>query len=310
MSVCHPYSSVDTWSQELRLCIADSLFNNASEGICITDATERIVEVNPTFCALTGYSRAELLGQTPRILRSGLQNEDYYQCMWQSLLGSGEWHGELWNRHKAGHLYAVRINVAAICDASAEVTHYLAMMADITAMKVQQQEWQKNANHDGLTGLPNRILLTDRLTQAMAQSLRTGLLLAICYLDLDGFKPVNDVHGHAAGDKVLVAVAERLSSSVREGDTIARVGGDEFVLLLWGLDDIQECEQTLSRLIAEIDQPIDLGNAMVSVTISAGVTMFPSEGVDPTLLIAQADSAMYRSKMAGGNRFTHFRSPH
>lgn len=306
MNVCHPSSVANEWPEELRLKIADSLFNNSSEGICVTDAGERIVEVNPTFCKISGYSKEELLGMSPKVLASGLQDRDFFVTMWADLLDVGEWQGELWNHKKTGELFAVRLNISAICNAVGEVSHYLAIMADVTAMKVQQQEWEKNANHDHLTGLPNRTLLIDRLHQGMAQSIRTHLVLAVCYLDLDGFKPINDIHGHKAGDAVLVEVAARLRRSVREGDTVARVGGDEFVLLLWGLAGVDECNHTLARVISEIDRPIEIGHAEVSVTVSVGVTVFPQDGKDPVLLTAQADSAMYRSKVAGGNRFTYF----
>lgn len=306
MNVCHPSLVANEWPEVLRLEIANSLFNNSSEGICITDDNERIVEVNPTFCKISGYRKEELLGQTPRILAAGLQDHDFFITMWAELLDTGEWHGELWNRKKSGELFAVRLNISAICNAIGEVSHYLAIMADVTAMKVQQQEWERNANHDPLTGLPNRTLLMDRLNQAMAQSVRTHLMLGICYLDLDGFKPINDIYGHSAGDAVLVEVAARLRRSVREGDTVARVGGDEFVLLLWGLTSLEECDLTLKRIISAIDRPIAINGVEVVITVSAGVTLFPRNGNDPVLLTAEADSAMYRSKMAGGNRYSYF----
>lgn len=306
MKLFHPATVSEPCAEALRLKIADSLFNNSSEGICVTDAFERIVEVNPTFCRIAGFSKDELLGQTPRVMASGLQGGDFFTSLWAELRTAGEWHGELWNRRKNGELFAVRMNISAIHNAQGEVSHYLAIMADVTAMKVQQQEWERSANHDQLTGLPNRTLLMDRLHQAMAQSLRTGLILAICYLDLDGFKPINDIHGHEAGDTVLVEIAARLRRSVREGDTVARVGGDEFVLLLWGLAGIEECHQTLNRVIAEVDRPLALGDTEVAVTVSIGVTFFPGDGKDPVLLTAQADSAMYRAKLAGGNRFSRF----
>lgn len=308
MSVCQPSFDANEWSQALRLKVADSLFTNSCEGICITDANERIVDVNPTYCQLTGYSRDDLRGKTPRILSSGLYSPEYFANMWRSLLKGGEWHGELWNRNRSGELFAVRLNISAIRDDFGRVTHYLAIMADITSKKVQQDVLEKKANHDSLTGLPNRFLLTDRLRLAMAQSRRSGLLLAVCYLDLDGFKPINDMYGHEAGDQVLIEVAKRLSHSIRAGDTVARVGGDEFVLLLWGIEDIQECDQTLERIVADIDNPIALVDMQVSVTISIGVSVFPIDGDDPSLLTAQADSAMYRSKQAGGNRYTHFQT--
>lgn len=309
MNIRHQSLVSNDWSEELKLKIADSLFYSSSEGICITDAEERIVEVNPAFCGFSGYTKEELIGETPRVLASGLQSRDFFVSLWCDLLETGEWHGELWNRKKTGELFAVRLNISAISDAVDKVTHFLAIAADVTAMKLLHQEWERNAFHDQLTGLPNRTLLMDRLHLAMAQSLRTGLTLAICYLDLDNFKPINDLHGHKAGDAVLVEVAARLCSSIREGDTVARVGGDEFVILLWGLNGIVECNHTLGRVISEIDHPIQLGPSEVSVTVSIGVTVFPQNGSNPMLLTAQADTAMYRSKAAGGNRFTYFAQP-
>lgn len=307
-NVCHPSLHASKWSQELRLSIADSLFDNSNEAICVTDSNESIVEVNPTLCQLSGYSREYLLGKTPRVLSSGLQNPAYFRAMWKSLLSSGEWHGEMWNRHSSGRLYAVRLNISAICNSAGELTHYLGIMADVTSKKLEQEELEKKANHDPLTGLPNRTLLMDRLNQAVAQSQRTGLSLAICFLDLDGFKPINDCHGHSVGDEVLREVARRLSISIRHGDTVARVGGDEFVILLWGLNDISECTQTLNRIIADIAPPIPVGDMQVAVTASIGASIFPLDGEDTMLLIAQADSAMYRSKLAGGNRMSYFSS--
>lgn len=306
MTICHPPTELNAWSRELRLSIAESLFNNSIEGICLTDASERILEVNPTLCQLTGYSKEELVGKTPRIFASGVQNHEYFEAMWRSLLDAGQWQGELWNRNKSGELFATRLNISAICNEGGELSYYLGILADITATKLLQVELERNANHDFLTGLPNRILLLDRLHQAMAQAQRTRLLLAVCYLDLDGFKPINDRHGHAAGDRVLIEVARRLNDAVRVGDTVARIGGDEFVLLLWGLDDLPECDKTLSRVIRDISRPIALAEAEVSVSVSVGVSVFPDDGEDSTSLIAQADSAMYRSKLAGGNRWRYF----
>jgi diguanylate cyclase (GGDEF)-like protein/PAS domain S-box-containing protein len=288
------------------LSIADSLFNNSSEGICITDAHERIVEVNPTLCSLTGYAKEELLGNTPKMFCSGLQSDEFYAEMWKSLKSSGQWRGELWNRHRSGSLYASRLNISAICDDEGKVTHYLCIQADITAAKVYQQRLEKNANYDDLTGLPNRLLLMDRVHQAMAQAQRTGLLLAICYLDLDGFKAINDSYGHEAGDQALIEGARRMARSVRTGDTVARVGGDEFVILLWGLKDRDECDQTLSRVVADIASIQSLGPLDVALTVSIGVSLFPVDGTDVSSLMAQADSAMYQSKAAGGSQWRYF----
>ena len=237
-----------------------------------------------------------------------LDNDELYTEMWISLRDTGQWRGELWNRSKLGQLYACRLNISAICNERGKVTHYLSLQADITAAKVYQERLEKNANYDDLTGLPNRVLLLDRLHQAMAQAQRTGLLLGICYLDLDGFKAINDSYGHATGDQALVEVARRMGRSVRAGDTVARVGGDEFVILLWGLGDKKECDYTLSRVVSDVSAITSLGGFEVALTVSIGVTLFPQDGTEIDTLMAQADSAMYRSKMAGGSGWRYFRT--
>ncbi|MBY0340822.1 MAG: sensor domain-containing diguanylate cyclase [Rhodocyclaceae bacterium] len=292
----------------LRLGIADAMFSNASEGVCIIDAEQRIIEVNPTLCALSGYSRDELLGRSPEIFRSGLQGVEFYEDLQAALDVTGQWTGELWNQHRTGSLYACRMNIFAISDDSGEVTHYLSIQADITPAKIYQERLEKSANYDALTQLPNRGLLMDRLHQAMAQSQRTGLMLAICYLDLDGFKAINDTHGHEAGDLALIEAARRMAAAVRVGDTVARVGGDEFVILLWGVKDSLECEQTLSRVVSAIAAITTLGALEVNLKVSIGLTLFPNDGSDPAVLMAQADSAMYRSKMAGGGGWRYFKA--
>ena len=279
---------------------------NSSEGICITDAGERIIEVNPTLCRLTGFSKEELIGRTPRIFHSGMQDAGFYELMWASLAQTGQWQGELWNRNRDGDLYAIRLNISVVCDEANQVSNYVGIMADVTSAKLQQVELEKCAHHDVLTGLPNRILLADRLNQAIAQVSRTRLLLAVCYLDLDGFKAINDRYGHATGDDVLREVARRLSSTVRLGDTVARVGGDEFILLLWGLDQAAECEKMMDRIIAEIAKPVLPTHQPSSLTVSVGIAICPLDGTTLTELLACADSAMYRAKLAGGSRFAFF----
>jgi diguanylate cyclase (GGDEF)-like protein/PAS domain S-box-containing protein len=292
--------AANAWPLELRLGIADAMFNNTCEGVCVTNSNERIIEVNPTLCVLTGYSRSELLGSTPRIFSSGFQSPEFYVALYASLDETGQWTGELWNRHKTGSLYACRVNVSAIRNGQGAVTHYLSIQADITPAKLYQERLEKNANYDGLTGLPNRSLLMDRLHQAMAQAQRTGLMLAICYLDLDGFKAINDEHGHEVGDQALIEVGKRMTNAVRVGDTVARVGGDEFVILLWGLKDSQECGQTLDRVVTSVSALTLLGAFEVTLAVSIGATLFPKDGIDAAVLLAQADSAMYRSKILGG----------
>jgi len=292
------------WPSKLWMRVAESLFNNSSEGICVTDASEKIVAVNPTFCQLTGFSRLDLLGNTPRVFHSGLQDYTYYQAMWNTLHKTGQWRGELWNRKPDGSLYAVRLNISVVFNDSDQIANYVGLMADITHAKLHVQDLEKTVDHDALTGLPNRTLLVDRFTQAEAHSIRTNLILAVCYLDLDGFKAINDSYGHAVGDDVLKEVAARLKIAVRVGDTVARIGGDEFVLLLWGLRDINECKETINRIVRDIARPILPPTYVSDLSVSVGIAIYPFDGEDRCELLARADSAMYKSKLAGGNRFT------
>ena len=302
--ICVLSDAAKGWSINLWRTVAESLFNNSSEGVCITDADAKIIEVSQTLCRITGYSKTDLLGNTPQVFHSDLQDLAYYQRMWESLLETGHWSGELWNRKPNGNLYAIRLNIAAVCNESSQVTNYVGVMADITAAKLHLQELERTADHDALTGLPNRSLLTDRLQQAMAHSVRTNLFLAVCFLDLDGFKSINDSYGHAVGDDVLREIATRLKNSVRIGDTVSRIGGDEFVLLLWGLEKIDECKTTIDRVIGEVARPLLPNNNVTTLSASIGVAIYPSDGADQCELLAHADRAMYHSKQVGGNRYT------
>jgi PAS domain S-box-containing protein len=223
---------------EEKLQLAANVFASAREGIIITNAQGLIIDVNDAFTLITGYSRAEALGQNPRMLSSGRQDKNLYERMWQSLLEQGHWSGELWNRRKSGEVLAELITISAVRDAQGITQQYVGMFSDITAMKTQQHQLERFAHFDALTELPNRVLLADRLQQAMSQALRRSQQLAVVYLDLDGFKAINDHHGHQAGDAVLMAVAQRMKQVLREGDTLARIGGDEFVAVLIDLEDV------------------------------------------------------------------------
>lgn len=291
---------------EARLRLAASVFEHAHEGICITDADERILEVNPTFSDLTGYSREEALGNTPRMLKSGRQNADYYAAMWQSIDTEGYWRGEVWNRRRDGELYAELLTISAVRDEQGAVTHYVGVLSDITRLKEHEQQLERIAHYDALTSIPNRLLLADRMRQAIAQTQRTNKLMAVCYLDLDSFKPINDNFGHEAGDRLLVEMSERLQSCLRGGDTVARLGGDEFVLLLLGLERVEECETALPRILEVLSRPIRLNDHEVSISASIGVSLYPVHDTDPDTLLRDADQAMYRAKQEGKNRYRLF----
>jgi diguanylate cyclase (GGDEF)-like protein/PAS domain S-box-containing protein len=293
---------------EASLKLAARVFGEAHEGILITDASGNIIDVNPMFCEITGYSRDEMLGENPRILQSGRHSDEFYSDMWQSLLQTKHWQGEVWNRKKDGELYAELLSLSALCNEQGDILYYVGLFSDITESKKQQQLLELMAHYDPLTRLPNRTLFADRLLQAIAHSRRDKSLLAICFLDLDGFKPVNDQFGHDAGDQVLIEVAERIKNCVREEDSVSRHGGDEFALLMGNLHSIEECQQAIHRIHQAITEPYFIKGQAVTIGVSSGITIFPLDDADSDTLLRHADHAMYQAKLAGKNRYQLFDS--
>ena len=293
---------------EDRLRLAASVFTGAREGITITDRAGTILEVNEAFIRITGYTREEVLGKNPRLLQSGLQSKEFYQSMWDSLLREGHWSGEIWNRTKGGDIYAEMLNINAIYDANGGVTEYIGLFTDITEIKEREQRLERITQYDALTGLPNRALFTDRLRQAMAQAHRRNSLLAVAYFDLDGFKAINDRCGHSTGDALLTALAFRMKRALREGDTLARLGGDELAAMILDLDNAEACKPMLNRLLAAAAEEAQIGEVVLRVSASAGVALFPqtAEDMDADVLLRQAGQAMYQAKLAGRNRFRVF----
>lgn len=283
------------------LKLTASVFTHSHDGILITDPLGHILEINDSFCEITGYTRQEVIGKTPAILRSGLHDAGFYRNLWQAIERQGFWRGEIFNRRKNGEILAELLTISAVGDDSGEIIHYVGIFADISELKNTQRELEQLAHYDQLTNVLNRSLLVDRMAQLMALARRCGNLAAICYLDIDSFKTINDEYGHPVGDRVLVVIAERIRQQIRGGDTIARVGGDEFALLLTGVESLDEIDAILQRILAAIAAPIPLdnNNGNLSVTASIGVSIYPHDGADPDTLMRCADKAMYKAKKAG-----------
>ncbi|HMA98132.1 MAG TPA: EAL domain-containing protein [Wenzhouxiangella sp.] len=292
---------------EAELRKAASVFTYSGEGILITDPDGKIVEINESFTRITGYTRDEILGQQPSLLASGRHDDSFYSAMWRDLLNKGAWSGELWNRRRDGSEYAQRLTISSVADAAGQTTHYVGLFSDITEQKNHERDLERMAHFDALTGLPNRVLLADRLSQAMSQARRSGQLIAVVYIDLDNFKVINDRHGHHAGDQVLREIGGRIAKALRETDTVARPGGDEFVAILTGLTDQVVPEHSLTRLLEAMSKPIQLEKGQVQVGLSIGVTLYPQIGKpEADQLLRQADQAMFEAKRKGRNSICYF----
>jgi len=292
----------DRKNSERGLRIAASVFDRSHEAIIITDHFNRIIDVNPAFSRITGYSRQEVLGLNPSILSSGRHSGEYYQSMWTSIEKTDHWRGEVWNRRKNGEEYVELLSISRVHLEEPGRFYHVAAFSDITALKNHAKELDRAANYDDLTGLPNRQLLEERLRSARAHADRQKRVLSICYLDLDGFKALNDQLGHDIGDQALRATAERLARTLRSGDTIARIGGDEFVLLLQS----DNPEPVYSRILASVSEPLQIGGQTVNLTASLGITLYPDDDTDAEGLIRHADQAMYAAKEKGRNQFHIF----
>ncbi len=282
------------------------VFDNAHEGIMITDAQGTIISVNPAFTQITGYSSQEVLGGNPRLLKSGRHDAVFYAGLWQALTQRERWDGEIWNRHKNGSEFLERQSISVMRGEDGLPMRYIAVFSDITERWEKEELIRHLALHDALTGMPNRAMLLEHLNQLLATTQREQRNLALLFLDLDQFKLVNDRLGHAAGDTVLKLVAQKLRALVRQADIVARLGGDEFVVLLDNPSGQDEVEQIASRIVAAINEPMSFDGHTAHVGTSIGIAMHPVDGTCSTDLLKNADTAMYAAKKSGKNTYRFF----
>lgn len=289
------------------LARAKTVFDHISEAVMLTDEANHIVMVNPSFTRITGYTPEEVVGKTPEMLSSGRHDRAFYQALWRELSTNGEWHGEIWNRTKSGAIYPESLSITKLCRPDGSLDGYVATFMDITDRKRREARVRWRAEHDSLTGLCNRAQFEARLADAIRIAADSSALAAVLYLDLDGFKPVNDGLGHAAGDQVLQRVAKRIEAAVRGNDVVARLGGDEFAVLVEGLADSGDAARIAGKLVSSLAQPFDIGHQPVTIGVSIGIALFPRDGASPETLLAAADGAMYEAKHQGRGGFAFAR---
>lgn len=290
---------------ELRL--AASIYQNSSEGMLVTDADNVIIAVNPAFTRLTGYTRDDVVGKSPKILQSGLQSKDFYRELWARLTTEGHWEGEIWNRHKLGYNFAEQLSIRVVKNDDGTIHRFIAQFSDITEKKRKEEQIWQHANYDNLTGLPNRRLFMDRLGIEIKKGKRGSEKLALLFIDLDRFKEINDTLGHVKGDILLREAAGRIRSCLRESDTVARLGGDEFTTIIADYTDQTAIEQVAKRILKALSLGFDLGgDDFAYISASIGIAIFPTDATDVDTLMKHADQSMYAAKAQGRNQFSFF----
>ena len=289
-----------------QLLLAKNVYSQSHDAILITDEHVNTIDVNDTFTQLTGYTRAEVVGKNPHFLDSGKHDASFFQAIWDSITNIGYWQGSFWNKKKDGSLFISLVSISKIENEQHQLLNYVAMYSDITKIMQQQETLELYAHFDPLTKLPNRILLHDRFTQAVAFQQRHQKKLAVCFVDLDNFKVINDRYGHDIGDELLIQVAERIKTTLRDVDTVSRHGGDEFILLLSEVTNVEHCQEILIRLHQHLAQPYDCRGHHCQISVSTGVSFYPDDVDNLDTLIRHADQAMYQSKQAGRNRFCFY----
>ena len=283
--------------------LAAQVLENTNEGVIITNEKMTILASNKAFSDITGYSKEEAAGQTPRLLQSGKNDKAFYQAMWAALNTDGQWAGEIWNRCKNGEIYPEWLNISAVKNKAECVTHYVGIFSDISLLKAKEQHLEQLAHFDTLTGLANRRLFQQRLEYAIAHADRDQKRVALLYVDLDDFKPINDTHGHDVGDSVLQIIAKRFQQAIRGDDTVCRLGGDELGIIL---DDIKQADNAVvvaKKLIQRASRTIVVNEKKIVLGCSIGISIYPDHGKELDSLLKMADAAMYRAKQAGKNQY-------
>jgi len=293
-------------NRETQLQLSAKVFENSTEAIFITDPQGTIMEVNAAFCSITGYQRSEVLGRNPRLLKSKLHDKAFYKNLWQSLLNEGGWKGEIWDRRKNGEFCPMLLSINAVTDKLGQVTHYVAISSDISHQKQTERELKQLAYYDVLTNLPNRSLFKDRFEHEICLAERNTTRLALFFLDLDHFKSVNDTLGHWAGDSLLQIIATRIQGCLRKTDTVARMGGDEFTIILPGLIGITDATELARKLINAMTKPVQIKDHTVFIGVSIGIAIFPDDGDDFYTMTKHADTAMYAAKARGRGLFQYY----
>ncbi|MGN7611480.1 diguanylate cyclase domain-containing protein [Magnetococcales bacterium HHB-1] len=295
-------SLLETQSQ---MEIYRSVIQDTSESVIITDAESSIIYVNPAFTELTGYPEEEVLGRNPSVLSIGDTPKAFYVEMWARLLKDGHWQGELQNRKRSGEPYVQFVTISSITDSDGQPTNFAAVFHDITRRKKEEEKLRHRAHHDFLTGLPNRTLFIDRLDQVIANTRRNRKQAAVLFLDLDRFKPVNDTYGHAVGDMLLVEVAAAIKGQIRNEDTVSRIGGDEFAVILRSITRREDAGLLASKLLERLSQPFIIEDHEISIGASIGIAIFPDDAITFEKLLEQADNAMYSVKQSGRNSYRY-----
>ncbi|MBI5815004.1 MAG: diguanylate cyclase [Nitrospinae bacterium] len=293
---------------EARLILASKVIENTQDGVMVTGPDHAIISVNRAFTEITGFDLEEVVGKTPGLLKSGKQEDSFYAQMWRALNETGAWSGEIWDRRKSGEIFAAWTRITAIQNEAGEVTHYVGIYTDHTERKLKEQKLEFLANHDPLTGLPNRMAFRDRLEMAIERASRFKTMVALMYIDLDRFKPVNDELGHNVGDAVLREVAHRLRSCLRKVDTVARLGGDEFVVIMQDVVEVENINATAVKILAEIEAPVMALGHVCNIGCSVGIALYPYDGGEADALIKRADECMYLAKEGGRGAYRFFSS--